>query len=94
MKSGRSKIPSQDKLRTQLTKKIDEIISKMPNLKKLIRPVDRSAGGWMTVKEYTPNDLAIDSDDSRKMCQVETRTTKKKKLPFPRKLLSTFSSIS
>ena len=66
----------------------------MPNSDKLIRPVDRSAGGWMTVKEYTPNELVSDSDDSRIMCQAETRSIKKKKLPFPRKPLSTFSFVA
>ena len=66
----------------------------MPNSDKLIRPVDRSAGGWMTVKEYTPNELVSDSDDSRIMCQAETRAIKKKKLPFPRKPLPTFSFVA
>ena len=48
----------------------------------------------MTVKEYTPNELVSDSDDSRIMCQAETRAIKKKKLPFPRKPLSTFSFVA
>ena len=78
----------------RLTKKIDEVISEMRKHKKLIRLADRSAGGWMTLQEYMPNKLASNSDDSRKMRQAENRATKKRKLAFPRKPSSTFSSAT
>ena len=54
----------------------------MQKRNKLIRLADRSAGGWMTVREYMPDELASDSDDSRKMRQAENRATKKRKLVF------------
>ena len=50
-----------------LTKKINEVISGMQKRNKLIRLADSSAGGWMAVEEYMPDELASDSDDSRKM---------------------------
>ena len=46
------------------------------------------------MQEYLSDELAIDSDNSRKMRQVENRVTKKRKLVFPRKPLSTFSSAT
>ena len=76
----------------RLTKKIDEVISDIQKRNKLIRLADRSAGGWMTVQEYMPDELASDSDDSRKMRQAENRATKKRKLAFSKKPSSTFSS--
>ena len=60
----------------------------------LIRQADRSAGGWMTVQEYMPDELSSDSEDSRKMRQAENRATKKRKLAFPRKPSSTCSSAT
>ena len=78
----------------RLTKKIDEVISDIQKRNKLIRLADRSAGGWMTVQEYMPDELASDSDDSRKMRQVGNRATKKRQLVFPRKSSSTFSSAT
>ena len=78
----------------RLTKKIDEVISDIQKRNKLIRLADRSAGGWMTVQEYMPDELASDSDDSRKMHEAENRATKKRKLAFPRKPSSTFSSTT
>ena len=60
----------------------------------MIRLADRSAGGWITVQEYMPDELASDSDDSRKMCQAENRATKKRKLAFLRKPSPTFSSAT
>ena len=77
-----------------LTKKIDEVISDIQKRNKLIRLADRSAGGWMTVQEYMPDELASDSDDSRKMRQAENRATKKRKLAFSKKPSSTFSSAT
>ena len=77
-----------------LTKKIDEVISDIQKCNKLIRPADRSAGGWMTVQEYMPDELASDSDDSRKMRRAENRATKKRKLAFSKKPSSTFSSAT
>ena len=61
---------------------------------KLIRLADRSADSWMAVQEYMPDELASDSDDSRKMHQAENRATKKRKLVFPRTPSSTFSSAT
>ena len=58
----------------------------------MIRLADSSAGGWMTVQEYMSDDLSSDSEDSGKMPQAENRATKKRKLTFARKALSTFSS--
>ena len=78
----------------RLTKKIDEVISDIQKRNKLIRLADRSAGGWMTVQEYMPDELASDSDDSRKMRQAENRATKKRKLAFSKKPSSTFSSAT
>ena len=78
----------------RLTKKIDEVISDIQKRNKLIRLADRSAGGWMTVQEYMPDELASDSDDSRKMRQAENRATKKRKLAFSKKPSSTFTSAT
>ena len=78
----------------RLTKKIDEVISDIQKCNKLIRLADRSAGGWMTVQEYMSDELASDSDDSRKMRQAENRATKKRKLAFSKKPSSTFSSAT
>ena len=78
----------------RLTKKIDEIISEIQKRNKLIRLADRSAGGWMTVEEYRPDELGSDSHGSRKIPQAENRATKKRKLAFPRKPSSTFSSAT
>ena len=39
----------------------------------MIRLVDKSAGGWMTLQEHMPDELASDSDDSRKIRQAEDR---------------------
>ena len=78
----------------RLTKKIDEVISDIQKRNKLIRLADRSAGGWMTVQEYMPDELASDSDDTRKMRQAENRATKKRKLAFSKKPSSTFSSAT
>ena len=61
----------------RLTKKIDEVISDIQKRNKLIRLADRSAGGWMTVQEYMPDELASDSDDSRKMRQEKTEQRKR-----------------
>ena len=72
----------------RLTKKIDEVISDIQKRNKLIRLADRSAGGWMTVQEYMPDELASDSDDSRKMRQAE------RKLAFSKKPSSTFLSAT
>ena len=66
----------------------------MQKRNKLIRLADRSAGDWMTVQEYMPDELPSDSDDSRKMRQAENRATKNRKLAFPRKLSSSFSSAT
>ena len=60
----------------------------------MITLADRSAGGWTTVQEYMPDELASNSDDSRKMRQAENRATKKRKSAFPRKPSSTFSSAT
>ena len=78
----------------RLTKKIDEVISDTQKRNNLIRPADRSAGGWMSVQKYMPDQLASDSDDSRKMRQAENRATKKRKLAFSKKTSSTFSSAT
>ena len=78
----------------RLTKKIDKVISEIQKRNKLIRLADRSAGGWRIVQEYMPDELVSDSDDSRKMRQVGNRATKKRKLVFPRKSSSTFSSAT
>ena len=48
----------------------------------------------MKVQEYMPNELASDPDGLRKMPYVENRATKKRKLTFPRKLSSAFSSAA
>ena len=48
----------------------------------------------MTVQEYMPDELASDSDESRKMRQAENRGTKKRKLVFPRKFSLAFSSAT
>ena len=78
----------------RLTKKIDEVISDIQKRNKLIRLADRSAGGWMIVQEYMPDELASDSDESRKMRQAENRATKKRKLASSKKPSSTFSSAT
>ena len=78
----------------RLTKKIDEVISNIQKPNKLIRLADRSVGGWMIVQEFMPDELASDSDDSRKMRQAENRATKKRKLAFSKKPSSTFSSVT
>ena len=46
------------------------------------------------MQECMPDKLASDSGDPRKNCQAENRATKKRKLAFPRKLSSTFSSAT
>ena len=46
----------------------------------------------MTVQEFISDELASDSDNSRRIHQAENRASKKRKLAFPRKLSSTFSS--
>ena len=78
----------------RLTKKIDEVISEIWKRNKLTRIADRSAGEWMTPQEYMSDELATDSDDPRKMRQEENRAIKKRKLAFPRKLSSMFSSAT
>ena len=70
-----------------LTKKIDEVINEMQNCNKLIRLVDRAAGGLMTVQENMRDDLA---SDSKKICQVGNRATKNRKFVFGREPSSTF----
>ena len=66
----------------------------MQKRNKLIRLADWSAGGWIAVQEYMPDELASDSDDSRKMRQAKNRATKKRKLVFPSKSSSTFLSAT
>ena len=61
---------------------------------KLIRLADRSADGLMTVQEYMPDELASDSDDSRKNNELKNRATAKRKPVFPRKSSSTFASTT
>ena len=78
----------------RLTMKIDEVNSDIQKRNRLIRLAEKSAGGWMTVQEYMPDELAGDSGDSRKMHQAENKATKKRKLAFLRKPLSTFSSAT
>ena len=68
-----------------LPKNIDKVICDIQKPNKLLRLADRSAGGWMTMQEYMPDELERDSDDSRKMRQVENRATKKRKLAFSQK---------
>ena len=41
---------------------------------------DRSEAGWLTVQEYIPDELASDSDDSKRMRQADARATKKRKM--------------
>ena len=48
----------------------------------------------MTVQEHMPDEVASDSDNSRKMRQAKNRANKKRKLVFPRKSSSTFSSAT
>ena len=66
----------------------------MQKCNKLIRLAERSAGCWMTVQEYMPDELVSDSDDSRKMRQAENRAIRKRKLAFARKPSSTCSTAA
>ena len=45
----------------------------------MIRIADTSAGGWATVKEYTANVIASDSEDEKKIHQVESRAMRSTK---------------
>lgn len=47
----------------------------------------------MTVEEYMSHELASDSDDSTKMHQAENRTTKERKLAFPRNIRLRFHML-
>lgn len=78
----------------RLSKKLDEIVNDIEKRNKMIRLADRSSEGWLTVEEYMPDELANDSDDSRKLRQAEARANKKKKMQASRKPSSTYSSAA
>ena len=45
----------------------------------MVRLADRSSGGWSTVNEYLPDELASDSDDDKRIRQAKSRALAKKK---------------
>ena len=59
--------------------KISEVISEMQKRNKLIRLAHRSAGGWMTVQQYMPDELVSDSNDSGKNAPSGKQGNHKKK---------------
>ena len=62
----------------------------MKKRNKFIRLADRSTGGWMTVQEYVPDELASDSDDSKKCAKRKTGQPKGENLHFQRNLCQRF----
>jgi hypothetical protein len=43
----------------------------------LIRIADKSEGGWKTVDEYLSDEVAIDSEDEKRIRVAENRAVKK-----------------
>ena len=54
-----------------------EIKEKLERRNKLIKIADTSEGGWETVRSYTINDLASDSEDDKKITRAEYRAVRK-----------------
>ena len=55
----------------RLNKVLNDIVLSINGRQKIIRLADRSAAGWDTVNEYLPDQLASDSEDDKKLRQVE-----------------------
>ena len=65
----------------------DGLTAKLKRRNKLIKMADRSVLVWGTVAEYEADPIASDSDDGKKIRQVETRAlTKQKSKKNPNKL--------
>jgi len=52
------------------------IINKLKDINKLIRNADTSAGGWATVRECEPSDIADNDEDDKRIYQAEYRALK------------------
>ena len=53
--------------------KLNQGISLVTNRMKIIKMADRSEYGWTTLKEYEADDLALDSEDERRLYRSERR---------------------